>query len=191
MNSTSFNPFDERRRGLEEAFFKARDEQLLAKMRGELSALEEKRKLGHVSGIVEERVLSSLVQAGVQAETLTAVTLIPLIEVAWCDGAVSPEERDAVLNAAATRDIAAGSASYGLLKQWLEERPDPRIVAAWKDYVREMAQVMPKVEVAALKKNLMDRARHVAAAAGGFLGLNTISKHEQAKLDELSQAWDA
>jgi hypothetical protein len=127
----------------------------------------------------------------VQAETLAAVALIPLIEVAWCDGSVSPDERDAVLNAAAARGIAADSASHDALRQWLEERPDPRIVAAWKDYVHEMAKVMPKDTVAELKRTLMDRARQVAAAAGGFLGLATISKHEQAKLDELAKAWDA
>ena len=30
----------------------------------------------------------------------------------------------------------------------------------------------------------------VAAAAGGFLGLSTISKHEQAKIDEIAKAWE-
>lgn len=190
MNSTSFDPFDQRRKGLEEAFFKTRDQQLMDKMRNELSAMEEKQKLGHVSGIVEERVLASLVQAGVRAETLAAVSLIPLVEVAWCDGAVSPEEREAVLNAAVSRGIVPASAAYDLLKHWLEQRPDAHIASSWKDYVQEMAKIMPQEEVAKLKKGVMERARHVAEAAGGFLGLATISRHEHEKLDELGKAFE-
>lgn len=182
--------FRQRQRGLEEAFFKERDQKLMEKLRSELSALEDKRKLAHVTGIVEEHVLSSLVQAGVQAETLTAVALIPLIEVAWCDGSVAAEEREAVLNAAVSQGIRSDSASYALLQRWLEERPDPRIIAAWKEYVHELGRLMPTDSVASLKKNMRDRATRVASAAGGFLGLATISKHEQAKIDELAKAWD-
>jgi hypothetical protein len=191
MNDASKDPFKRREIGLEEAFFKERDQHLMEKLRAELSAMEEKQKLAHVTGIVEEHVLNSLVQAGVQAETLAAVSLIPLVEVAWCDGTVAPEERDAVLNAAVNEGIHPDSAAYALLKRWLEERPDPRIVAAWKEYVHELARLMPKDTVAAMKKKMAERSTRVAAAAGGFLGLATISKHEKAKIDELAKAWDA
>jgi hypothetical protein len=187
----SNDPFKQREIALEEAFFKERDRQLLEKLRGELSTKEEKLKVGHVTGIVEEHVLDSLVKAGVRAETLTAVALIPLVEVAWCDGAVAPEEREAVLNAAIAHGIHSDSAAYALLKHWLDEHPDPRIITAWKEYVHELARISPKETIAAMKKNMLDRASRVAAAAGGFLGLSTISKHEKAKIDELAKAWEA
>lgn len=190
MHKGSSDAFKQREIGLEEAFFQERDRQLTAKLASELSALEEKRKVGHVTGIVEEHVLHSLVQAGVRAETLTAVTLIPLVEVAWCDGSVAAEERDAVLNAAAGYGIKADSASYALLRSWLEQRPDPMIIQAWKEYVHELARLTPKETISAMKKNMVDRATKVASAAGGFLGLATISKREQAKIDELAKAWD-
>lgn len=190
MNPLSTDAFGERRRSLEDAFFKDRDRQLMEKMKHELTALEESRKLAHVSGIVEERVLKSLVEAGVRAESLTAVTLIPMVEVAWCDGAVSPEERGAVLNAAAKVGIHPDSASYELLGQWLQNRPDPHIIEAWKDYVRELAHLMPKENLVELKRHMVDRCTRVAEAAGGFLGLSTISKHERAKIDEFAKAWD-
>jgi tellurite resistance protein len=182
--------FGERRKSLEEAFFKDRDQQLMAKMRSELEALEEKRKLAQVSGIVEERVLHALVQAGVKAETLAAVSLVPLVEVAWVDGSVSPEERAAVLNAAVKQGIQPDSAPYEMLQRWLQDRPDPHIVAAWKDYVREVSKLMPPPEVAEFKRNMLDRATRVAEAAGGFLGLATISKSERAKIDELAKAFE-
>src|SRR5207237_231091 len=130
------------------------------------------------------------VQAGVRAESLAAVALVPLVEVAWCDGSIAPEEREAVLNAAASHGIHADSAAYALLQHWLDQHPDPRIVTAWKEYVHELARLMPKESIAKMKKHMLDRATRVAAAAGGFLGLSTISKHEKAKIDELAKAWD-
>lgn len=191
MNSGSSDPFKQRQQGMEDAFFKERDRQLMEKMRTQLSAMEEKRQLAHVTGIAEDHVLTSLVQAGVKADTLGAVTLIPMVEVAWCDGNVADEERDAVLNAASGQGIRSDSASYELLSHWLSERPDPKIIVAWKEYVQEMARIMPKDSLATLKKNMLDRVNKVASSAGGFLGLSTVSKHEQAKIDELARAWDA
>src|SRR5437763_4718358 len=111
----STDPFEQRRIGLEEAFFRQKDQQLLQQMRTELSQIAEKQKLAHVSGIAIDHVLESLLHAGVTAETLTAVSMIPMIEIAWCDGNVAPEERDAVLNGAVAQGIHTGSASYELL----------------------------------------------------------------------------
>src|SRR4029079_1818014 len=155
MANYGSDAFKQREIGLEEAFFKERDQQLLQKLRGELTAFAERRKVGHVTGIAEEHVLASLVKAGVKSETLAAVGLIPIVEVAWCDGSVAPEERDAVLNAAVAHGIHEDSASYALLKRWLDERPDPQIVAAWKEYVHELAKISPKETIAAMKKVML------------------------------------
>lgn len=188
--SGAFDPFKQRERLLEDAFFAERDRQLMDKMRSQLSSMEESKKLAHVTGIVEEHVLASLVAAGVKADTLGAVTLIPMVEVAWCDGNIAAEEREAVLNAAAGQGIRSDSAAYELLSHWLTQRPDPKIIGAWKEYVHEMARIMPKDSLATLKKNMLDRVHKVASSAGGFLGLSTISKHEQAKIDEFAKAWE-
>src|SRR5262245_48837513 len=127
MHDTRIDPFEERRKTLEEAFFKERDQQLIKKLRGELESFEERNKIAHVSGIIDEHVLSDLVKAGVRAESVLAMRLVPMVEVAWCDGVVPPEERAAVLNAAASIDIHPGSATYEVLEKWLHERPDPLI----------------------------------------------------------------
>jgi hypothetical protein len=186
----SGDAFANRGKMLEDAFFKDRDQKLIEKLRGELSSFEEKKKLAHVSGIVEDRVLHNLVQAGVKAETLAAVSLIPMVEIAWCDGSVSAEERDAVLNAAVSQNIHPGTAAYEILGQWLKNRPDPHVITAWKDYVKEVSRLMPKESLAEMRKHFLDRCKRVAEAAGGFLGLATISKHEQAKIDEFAKAWE-
>jgi hypothetical protein len=178
--------FESRGRALEEAFFKQRDEQLKQKLRSELESLEESRKLAHVSGIVQEQVLTNLIKAGIKGETLAAVVTIPMVEVAWCDGAVSPAERAAVLNAAGKQGLKPGTAPYELLERWLIDRPDSRIVAAWKEYVRELAKLMPKETIDAMHKTVMERCVSVAEAAGGFVGIHRISKIEQATIDDFA-----
>ena len=182
----SSSAFEARGRALEEAFFKERDRELLAKMRGELESFEESRKLAHVSGIVQEQVLLNLVKAGIKAETLAAVVTIPMVEVAWSDGAVSSAEKAAVLNAAAKQGLQPGTAPYELLERWLVDRPDSRIVAAWKEYVRELAKRMPKATIDAMHKDVIDRCVRVAEAAGGFVGIHRISKIEQATIDDFA-----
>jgi hypothetical protein len=191
MAESHSDAFQERRKGMEEAFFKQRDQELVEKMRLEMESLEEKKRLAQVSGIGTDHVLDSLVAAGVRAETLAAVSLVPVVEVAWCDGSVSPAERDAVLNAAVHHGIAPDSAPYALLKRWLEDRPDSHVVAAWKDYVRDLKSVLPAESVAEMRQTMVDRATRVAEAAGGFLGINTISKTEQNTIDEFARVWDA
>ena len=52
MNESA-DAFEKRRVGFEEAFFKDRDQKLMEKMRSELAALEDKKQLAHVTGIVE------------------------------------------------------------------------------------------------------------------------------------------
>jgi hypothetical protein len=182
----SSSAFEARGRALEEAFFQARDRELLEKLRGELASLEESKKLAHVSGIVQEHVLSNLVKAGIKAETLAAIVTIPMVEVAWADGAVSPAEKAAVLNGAAKQGIKPGTAPHDLLERWLVDRPDSRIVAAWKEYVRELAKLMPKATIEAMHKDVIDRCVRVAEAAGGFVGIHRISKIEQATIDDFA-----
>jgi hypothetical protein len=190
MNELRIDPFEERRKGLEEAFFKERDQELLKKLRSELEAFEERQKIAHVSGITDDKVLTDLVQAGVKAESLLVMRLAPLVMVAWCDGMVAAEERAAVLNAAAALDIHPGSAPYEVLDRWLQEPPDDRVVTAWKEYVKALARILPAPTVKELRKQMVDRCTRVAAAAGGFLGLATISHEEKAKIDEFARAWD-
>ena len=50
--------------------------------------------------------------------------------------------------------------------------------------------MMPKDAVADFKRTMIDRATRVAEAAGGFLGLATISKSERAAIDEFAKAYD-
>ena len=184
--------FEKRRIGFEEAFFKDRDQKLMEKMRSELAAMEEKKKLAHVTGIVEERVLASLVQAGVGAETMTAVSLAPMIEVAWCDGKAESAEKAAVLRGAAEIGLEFESPLYKFLESWLDTRPSPAALQAWHSYVRSFVKLVEPATAAKVKENVMGRAERVAKAAGGFMGFgDKISDQEHACLNDLAKAFDS
>jgi hypothetical protein len=160
----------------------------LALAREEAAALDALRE---ASCIEDEALLARLAALGIRAETLAALTLIPLIEVAWADGVMENKEREAVLAAAESSGIAAGSPSHGLLRIWTEERPPPDLVLAWRDFIRALGPQLNAEQREKLGENVVGRARSVAEAAGGFLGIGSISKPERDALDALSEAFEA
>ena len=180
--------FEERRRSLENEFFAEQDKKLLDKMRSELRALEARRQLTQVTGIAEEKVLKDLMDLGIQAEALTAVGMIPMIEVAWADGTLTEDERAKILKFADANGIKAGTAAHALLDKWLKRRPDQKFLKSWKEYVAELKKVMPSDSFAKVRDMAWDRCNAVARASGGILGVGKVSKAEQAKLDEIAHA---
>jgi len=173
-------------RVLENEFFARRDAEKLAALRKEIAARADRQGLAEATGIPDENVLQHLVEVGVTAETLAAFALVPLVTVAWADGDLDAKERKAVLEAAAAHDVEPGGAAYQLLTTWLDAKPDPSLRRAWEGYVTAFGEVLPKEVVVALHHWIMTRAKNVAAATGGFLGLgNKISEREQRVLDEL------
>lgn len=176
----------DRRRALEESFFAQRDRQLMDKLKQQVT----KKQLAALSGIQNEATLDQLVESGMSAESLAALSLIPLIEVAWADGKMDPEERKAILSAADEKGIASGSASHGLLEEWLHNKPDSSMRSAWKAYVAALVEALEPAAAAELKVDVMGRARGVAQAAGGILGLGAISPSEQKALSDLESAFN-
>ena len=179
------------RRELEDKFFLERDMELLRALREETASKERKQALSDTSGIVDEDLLCQLVEIQVSHETVAALSLVPLIAVAWADGSVDINERKAVLSAAERSGFDVEHAGYQLLDCWLKNKPGDKLLAIWKDYVATLSQKLDEVNRATLKEGLLGRARAVAEAAGGILGLgNKVSKSEQAVLDELERAFD-
>jgi hypothetical protein len=186
----STSSFGGRKRELEEAFFREHDEELLKALRHAEVTKERKKALADASGITDEELLDRLHEHDVCCETLAALSLVPLIAVAWADGNIDVKERSAVLSAAEQRGLAKDHAGYQMLESWLKKKPDDRLLALWKDFVAALSESLTAEAKAALKGDLLGRARSVAEAAGGLLGLgNRVSKSEQAVLDDLEQAF--
>ncbi len=179
-----------RRAGLEEAFFAQQNAELLNKVREADAQKLRRDALAAATGIVDETVLARLEQLKIGTGTLAALTLVPMVLVAWADGAISDEEKRAVLAGATEAGMAAGSPGLDLLEAWLRVRPLPALFQAWKDYVQALVGTMSPAERASLESSVLAQTRAVAAAAGGFLSLTSpISAAETALLQELAQAF--
>ena len=172
---------------LEEMFFKERDAQLITQ-RKKLEHMENTRKaLADVSGIRNPKVLDKLVELEVSPSTLASLAVLPLVEVAWADGHLDEKEKQAVLAESAKGGITKESIDYAMLDAWLKERPSPKLLEAWIHYIAGLREVMGPQELNDLKSGLLDRAKKVAEAAGGFL--SKISTEEKAVLKKMEDAF--
>ncbi len=127
---------DDRRRGAEEAFFAKQNELLRVQMRASSTSDATHQDLKAASGLTNDAVLATLKALNVGPEGAAAVSLIPLVAVAWADGEVSGPERDALLKAAAQAGLEENSPGYQVFSSWLAEAPPSRLMARWKDYAK-------------------------------------------------------
>jgi hypothetical protein len=130
------------------------------------------------------------VELGLTTDTVAAISLTPLVEVAWADGKLDKKERAAVLEAAEAYGVKPGDVSHLLLEGRLAERPGPELLETWHAYIRLLARIVDADTLGTLRGEIMARARQVAEASGGLLGLGSkISREELARLDDLERAF--
>ena len=180
----------DRGRSLEDQFFRREDQRLLAKLNEVKTAQATREALAKASGIAKPEILDKLVALGIKPETIAALSLVPLVEVAWADGTLDAKERRATLERAREAGLAPGSTAHALLEAWLERRPDPRLLDTWTQMVRGLREQLGADEAARLKTALLEQARAVAGASGGVLGLGAkVSGAEAAMLQRLEAAF--
>lgn len=183
---------DDRRAGLEEAFFAQQNEMLRQKLRDADAHKATRAELAAASGIQDDAVLDRLLGLGLGSGTVAALSLVPLVAVAWADGEISDKERAAVLSGAEGAGMSRAEAGYAVLERWLRTKPEAGLLDTWKSYVRALSATMGADTKQALRSQLLGRARAVAEATGGVLGFgNKVSASEQAVLDDLDRAFTA
>ena len=176
-------------RALENSFFRERDLGLLAYLRSQ--ADQTRNQLAEISTIHDIKVLDDLIRVGITAESFTALSLLPLVRIAWADAEIQDSERAAILQAAETEGISKDSTNYQLLKGWLDDRPNPALLEAWREYAVELAKELDDASLAEVRRITLDRARRVAELTGGILGLShEISKEEERALIDLARAFE-
>jgi hypothetical protein len=180
----SADALKDRKDALENEFFARQNAKAREAFRAKIEEQESRDGLAAALGISEPGVLESLVQVGITPETLAALTMIPLVAVAWADGKLDDAEREAIERAADEAKVTDDHRT--LLAGWLTAAPDASLLDAWKQYAEALTGEMDPVACEALCTRIVGGARQVAESAGGFLGIgNKISASEAGVLAEL------
>lgn len=181
---------EERGKALEEAFFAKKNKELLDQVKSDLDINTKRDDLKTATGITDDGVLDALSGIGVTSESLAAISIAPMILVAWADGSINDKEREAVMSGAALSGVKADTAAGQMLSGWLTEEPGESLAESWKAYIQAISEKLPAGEKVKLGEQLMERCKKVAEAAGGFLGLGSVSAKENDVLDMIKSALD-
>jgi uncharacterized tellurite resistance protein B-like protein len=186
----SIEALEKRGKALEEEFFKKQNQKLVDKLRATLEQKQTREELEQLTGIHDAAVLDTLIAMNLDKSTFAAFGLYPLVEVAWADGQVDEKERAAFIAAAAEHGITPGSFAHSTLEEFIKSTPREDARKAWYAWAAELNGKLDAGERRKVREGLLKRARAVAEASGGFLGLgNKISASEQRVLDAIANAF--
>jgi hypothetical protein len=171
-------------RTLEREFYAKEDERLLEKLRKK----EKREALRELVQVEDDAFLERLIELDIGPETFLALTLVPLIAVAWADGTLDGRERDAIIKAAEEKGVSPETAGHQLLETWLSRRPEQELFDSWKQYVRGIWETFTDEERQRMRERTLDWALAVAEASGGFLGvISKVSPAERVVIKELEK----
>src|SRR6266699_3800027 len=99
----------DRKRALEEAFFRKQETALLQQLRAAQAKESAQEALAAATGVRESAVLQKLSTLGITSDTLLALGLVPLVAIAWADGTLDDKERHAIVSNLGVAGIVADS----------------------------------------------------------------------------------
>ena len=180
---------EKRRQTLEDMFFHEQDRRII-EQRAKLQQLKQtKANLAAVSGIHDDALLEKLIALEIGPETLTTLIGVPLIEVAWADGRMDEKERTKLFEYAEKAGVRQKGLDPKIMSAWLKKKPNPALLQAWRQYVQTLCKELDTHEREALRDEVLADARSIAEAAGGILGLGSVSAEEKAMLKTLEEAF--
>jgi uncharacterized tellurite resistance protein B-like protein len=167
----------------EEKYFKALEieqrQNLRDKLDRDAAALERRRAVAEGAGTEDLDVAARIAALGFSGDSARIFDLMPLVHVAWADGAVTRRERSTILKILERRGIAPGSDAFTTMEALLEQPPP-------ESFMRESLAVLRDL-VADRSGDIVSLCLEVARASGGFLGLgHAISDNERAILEEVA-----
>lgn len=184
--------FDERKRALEEEHFRKLNAALIDHMRQERQEAAETARLQGATGVADPILLDELVHFGFTPETLPALSIVPLLEVAWTDGKVDDYERRAIHADAAVAAMDPAGPSAEMVYGWLVERPPGGVFRLWWELTHAASTGLQPADRAALEAEMVARATAIARASGGFLGIGSpTSSEEHVALERIKAAYRA
>lgn len=184
---SSRDAFSDLRRSKEEEFFRKREAELLEKMKLRLKLEAEKKELADAIGGADEEVLAHLQELGFTRDTVLLLHIVPLLAVAWADGAIASRERDEIFEVARLRGIESGSSAYNQLAIWLNTPPTEEFFREALRIISILLGSLQPEEQEAAKRDLVSYSTRVASASGGILGVGPkISSAERAVIESIA-----
>lgn len=181
--------FASRRVGLEAEHFHKKDAELVGKLKAVFHRQLDREELRKATGVKSEEVLDRLLAVNARGEMLLAFRLYPLVEIAWVDRKVDAREAKAVIDAAIRLGVPPMSAALEAIEDWLKRGPTEDGRAAWYMFAGELRKTLNRAELDGFRDQLLEGARAVASASGGFLGMAfEVSAKERSVLDKIATA---
>ena len=171
------------KRDHEDDYFRKQDRELIERMRKSAAENEARAR----TGIQDPDLLRDLSELGFTGETVSLLPLIPILQVAWADAEVSPEERKLILEIARIRGIAEGSPADHQLAAWLTTRPAPSVFSGASRLVAAMLAAGSGAMQDLSADDLVKYCENIAAASGGILGLAKVSAGERAAIEQVQK----
>jgi hypothetical protein len=172
------------RRAHEEEYFLKKDRELIEKARERAKIQQQLRELGEQVGITDPEVSRELAELGFTPDTVRLLPLMPVLEVAWAEGGVTPEERKMVIEVARTRGIEAGSPADTQLAEWLDNRPVASVFRRANRLISALFGSETRFKLT--PDDIIKSSEAIAEASGGLFGIRRVSSDERATLDRIA-----
>ncbi len=134
--------------------------------------------------MTETELSDTLRSLGMDQESGRTLALLPLVQVAWADGAVQDAEQSLILGLAQTR-YALGHEGLRLLKNWLTHRPTPAYAIRGQQALVELCH-RDGADGDTLLRDVVEAAKQVAHAAGGYFGFGAVEVAEAEVIEEIA-----
>lgn len=139
---------------------------------------------------VDAALVGNVHALGIDEADARVLALLPVVRVAWADGAIQSAERDTILSLA-TESYGLGDEGRIVLESWLTYPPSEAYVDKGREVLLALISAQEigiELESRDVLDEVLTHAKDVAAAAGGFFGIRAIDAKEQSALDELHTA---
>lgn len=168
----------------ENAYFHARDDKLIAKMRARLTVEKREAELKAQTHLEDDELLAELARLGIDKSSLPFLHLVPVLEVAWADGEVQDEER--VLLMGAAREANVTGEALVAFEAMLDTAPSRAYIEAALHFTHSMLAALPESVREARSSSLVSLAETIAHANGGLFEMFfKVDTAERDALDHL------
>ena len=178
---------EDREHALENEYFRRKDRELIERLREDGRKQAERHDLENRLGTHDAVFLEQLQATGFTPDNLALLHLVPLVEVAWSEGEVTPRERELILALAVSRGVTPDGPIHAQLVGWLDERPAEAFFETTYEAIRKMLALEDAPSRHAMQQDVESWSTKIAEATGGVLGMMPISKDERECLRRIAE----